>query len=218
MNIIMHMPHVSLKVPKRFYKGLIISKDLFNKYNLEMTDLGIDIVSKDFKYKKIKSKYSRLYCDVERFKDDNLEIMSKYGEGVIYTNLYDGLLFHRHDNKYKNKVLKYYDKYHKKLDIITKQLLKKDDKLLILDCHSFSDKMASHFFEEPFLDICIGVEDNYYDEDILNIIINRINELGYTYKINYPYKGSLVPNCIYDGIIKGNVVSIMLEINKKIYL
>ena len=218
MNIIMHMPHVSLKVPKRFYKGLIISKDLFNKYNLEMTDLGIDILFKDFKYKKIKSKYSRLYCDVERFKDDNLEIMSKYGEGVIYTNLYDGLLFHRHDNKYKNKVLKYYDKYHKKLDIITKQLLKKDDKLLILDCHSFSDKMASHFFEEPFLDICIGVEDNYYDEDILNIIINRINELGYTYKINYPYKGSLVPNCIYDGIIKGNVVSIMLEINKKIYL
>ena len=218
MNIIMHMPHVSLKVPKRFYKGLIISKDLFNKYNLEMTDLGIDILFKDFKYKKIKSKYSRLYCDVERFKDDNLEIMSKYGEGVIYTNLYDGLLFHRHDNKYKNKVLKYYDKYHKKLDIITKQLLKKDDKLLILDCHSFSDKMASHFFEEPFPDICIGVEDNYYDEDILNIIINRINELGYTYKINYPYKGSLVPNCIYDGIIKGNVVSIMLEINKKIYL
>ena len=218
MNIIMHMPHVSLKVPKRFYKGLIISKDLFNKYNLEMTDLGIDILFKDFKYKKIKSKYSRLYCDVERFKDDNLEIMSKYGEGVIYTNLYDGLLFHRHDNKYKNKVLKYYDKYHKKLDIITKQLLKKDDKLLILDCHSFSDKMASHFFEEPFPDICIGVEDNYYDEDILNIIINRINELGYTYKINYPYKGSLVPNCIYNGIIKGNVVSIMLEINKKIYL
>ena len=218
MNIIMHMPHVSLKVPKRFYKGLIISKNLFNKYNLEMTDFGVDTLFKDFKYKKIKPKYSRLYCDVERFKDDKLEIMSKYGEGVIYTNLYDGLLFHRHDNKYKNKVLKYYDKYHKKLDKITQNLLRKDDKLLILDCHSFSDKMASHFFEEPFPDICIGIEENYYDEDILNIIINRIKELGYTYKINYPYKGSLVPNCIYNGIIKGKVVSIMLEINKRIYL
>lgn len=218
MNIIMHMPHVSLKVPKRFYKGLIISKDLFNKYNLEMTDLGVDTLFKEFKYKKIKPKYSRLYCDVERFKDDNLEIMSKYGEGVIYTNLYDGVLFHKHDNKYKNKVLKYYDKYHKKLDKITKKLLKKDNALLILDCHSFSDKMASHFFEEPFPDICIGVEENYYDEDILNIIINRIKELGYTYKINYPYKGSLVPNCIYNGIIRGKVVSIMLEINKRIYL
>ena len=80
MNIIMHMPHVSLKVPKSFYKGLIISKNLFNKYNLEMTDFGIDTLFKDFKYKKIKPKYSRLYCDVERFKDDKLEIMSKYGE------------------------------------------------------------------------------------------------------------------------------------------
>ena len=218
MNILMHMPHVSLKVPKKFYKGLKISKDLFNKYNLEMTDLGIDTLFKDYKYKKIKPKYSRLYCDVERFRNDSMEIMSKYGEGVVYTHLYDGIEFHQHDNKYKQQVLKYYDKYHKRLDRIAKKLLSKDETLLILDCHSFSDKMTSHFYEEPFSDICIGIEENYYDQEILDIIINRIKELGYTYRINYPYKGSLVPNCIFTGKTKGKVVSIMLEINKRIYL
>ncbi len=144
--------------------------------------------------------------------------MSKYGEGVVYTHLYDGTLFHIHNDEYKNKVLEYYDEYHKNLDNITKQLLEEDETLLILDCHSFSDKMASHFFKEPFPDICIGIEEDYYDEEVLNMIISKIKELGYTYKINYPYKGSLVPNCIYNGIIKGKVVSIMLEINKRIYL
>jgi N-formylglutamate amidohydrolase len=218
MNILMHMPHVSLKVPKKFYKGLKIPKDLFNKYNLEMTDLGIDILFKDYKYKKISPKYSRLYCDAERFRDDSMEVMSKYGEGVVYTHLYDGVEYHEHDNKYKRQVLKYYDKYHKKLDRIAKKLLKNDDVLLILDCHSFSDKMASHFYDSPFPDICIGIEENYYDKEILDLIINRIKNLGYSYKINYPYRGSLVPNCIFNGKIKGKVVSIMLEINKRIYL
>lgn len=163
MKIIYHMPHVKLKVPNYFYKGLLISKKEFRQYNLEMTDLGIDELFKDFQGKKVIPKYSRLFCDVERFKDDELEIMSKYGEGVIYTKTYDNKLFHQHDNKYKNKVLKYYDKYHRKLDKIAKKMLKHDDTLLIIDCHSFSDKMASHFFKPPFPDICIGIEEQYFD-------------------------------------------------------
>ena len=218
MNIILHMPHVSLEVPDEFYDGLVISRNLFRKYNLEMTDLGVDELFKDYNYIKIIPKYSRLYCDVERFRDDEIEVMSKYGEGVVYTHAYDGVEFHMHDSDYKNKVLEYYDSYHKDLDDITKRLLEEDDELLILDCHSFSDKMAKHFFKEPFPDICIGIEENYYNQDILNKIVSKIEELGYTYKINYPYIGSLVPNCVFSGKIKGKVCSIMLEINKRIYL
>ena len=78
--------------------------------------------------------------------------------------------------------------------------------------------MTSHFYQEPFPDICIGVEEEYYDEKILNMIINKIKKLGYTYKINYPYKGSLVPNCVLNNEVKGKVVSIMIEINKRTYL
>ena len=78
--------------------------------------------------------------------------------------------------------------------------------------------MASFFFNKPFPDICIGIEENYYDQKILDSIINKIKELGYSYEINYPYKGSLVPNSIYNKKIKGKVISIMLEINKRIYL
>lgn len=126
--------------------------------------------------------------------------------------------FHSHDENYKKKVLKYYDSYHKKLDKLTTKLLKKDEMLLILDCHSFSDKMASSFSSGPFPDICIGIEKDYYDQEILDKIITKITEMGYTYEINYPYKGSIIPNCVFNGKAKGRVVSIMLEINKRIYL
>lgn len=79
--------------------------------------------------------------------------------------------------------------------------------------------MASHFFKPPFPDICIGVEEEYYDKEILNSLIQEITKLDYSYKINYPYKGSLVPNIIYNKKIKyKKVISIMLEINKRIYL
>ena len=87
IQILIHAPHVSLNVPKHFYKDLAISKNLFHKYNLEMADIGLLEFVKDYKYKVVYPKYSRIYCDVERFADDEKEIMSKYGEGVVYTHL-----------------------------------------------------------------------------------------------------------------------------------
>ncbi len=220
MKVLLHIPHSSLKVPKYFYHGLCISKKDFIRYNLEMTDMGVDYLFKDVKGKKFKAKYSRLFCDVERFRNDEDEIMSKLGEGVIYTHLYDGTRFHEHDEKYRKRVLKYYDAYHRKLDKITKRLLKNDETLLIIDCHSFSDKMASHFFKPPFKDICIGIEKDYYNQEIIDTIIKEIEKRNYSYEINYPYKGCLIPNYImnhrYKG--KGKIICVMLEINKRIYL
>ena len=79
-------------------------------------------------------------------------------------------------------------------------------------------KFFDQFETGPFPDICIGVEENYYDQEILDSIILKIKELGYTYEINSPYKGSIIPNIVYKGKVKGKVISIMLEINKRIYL
>lgn len=218
MKIILHMPHTSLKVPRNFFKGLKIEKSLFNKYNLLMSDIGVDLLFSDIKAKRIKAKYSRLYCDVERFADDAKEEMSKFGQGVIYTHTYDGKEFHKHDDFYRKKVLKYYYRYHKNFDRMVTNALKRDNELCIIDCHSFSDKMASMHSEQPFPDICIGLNDGYQNEELVNCIIKKIEERGYTYKINYPYKGSIIPNCVLENKVKGNVYTIMIEINKRIYL
>lgn len=218
MKVLLHLPHVSLRLPKKFYKGLLIDKINLNKYNLTMSDLGIDFLFQDFKTYKIKPKYSRLFCDVEKFKDDNKEVMSKYGQGVIYTHTFDNVKFHQHNQKYRNKVYRYYDRYHRRLDRLVDRLLKKDEDLLILDCHSFSDKLAKQFCGGEYPDICIGVENGYYDQEILGKIIAKIEDSGYTYAINYPYVGSIIPNAFLNGKVKGKVITIMLEINKRIYL
>ena len=85
LKVLLHIPHTSLRVPKIFYNGLKISKYEFRKYNLKMSDIDIDYLFSDIKGKRIKAKYSRMFCDVEKFKDDTKEFMYKYGQGVIYT-------------------------------------------------------------------------------------------------------------------------------------
>lgn len=179
MNVILHMPHTSQEVPTEFYEGLLISRQEFNRYNLLMSDVGIDTLFKDLDGYRVRPKYSRLFCDVERFRNDKDEVMSKVGQGVVYTHTFDGVEFHKNDAEYKTLVLKYYDEYHKRLDTLAENLLEQDKDLLILDLHSFSDQMASSIQAGPFPDICIGVEEEYYNEDVLNQIKEEIHKKGY---------------------------------------
>lgn len=218
--VLLHIPHASIDFPNHFFKGVLLDAEYLYKYAVEMGDIFVDEIFKDFKAKKLLAKYSRLYCDLERYRDDKKEIMSKYGQGVVYTHTYNNILFHIHDDLYKEKVLRYYDKFHKKFDKAALRIVKKGYNLLILDCHSFSEKMASQLHVGPFPDICIGTEEEFYNLDILNYIKKKILEKGLTYKENFPYSGSIIPNAIYNKKekYKGRVISIMIEINKKLYL
>lgn len=47
--------------------------------------------------------------------------------------------------------------------------------------------------------------------------INYFRSDGYTIAINYPYSGSIIPNKYY-GKDNVHIVSIMLEINKRVYM
>ena len=68
--------------------------------------------------------------------------MSKKGMGVIYTNDCNATIAIP-NKKYKSKVLKsYYDKHHNKLDKIVTNILKKYNKCIIIDFHSFTDEMV----------------------------------------------------------------------------
>ena len=42
--------------------------------------------------------------------------------------------------------------------------------------------------------------------------------MGLTFEINYPYKGSIIPNYVFNNKIDKKVISIMIEINKGEYL
>ena len=66
-------------------------------------------------------------------------------------------------------------------------------------------------------DFCIGFEEEFLDYSILNIIESKIRKEGYTIAFNYPYSSSIIPNKYFNAE-DSRVKSIMIEINKRIYL
>ena len=223
-EIIKHIPHSSLEFPEEYdiKARLLTFGRNYIQDNLKMCDLYVDELFKDIEGVEVKAKYTRLYCDVEKFKDDRLEEMAKYGHGYIYTKGLNGKDYFRH-RKINNIDLdsgvdEYYDNHHQTLLNEVRKILAKGKKVLILDLHSFSDEQALSLGEKgPFPDICIGGDYLISDMDVIDLVTTKAKERGYTVGANYPFKGSIYPLGLSKEE-KENVKSVMIEVNKRIYL
>lgn len=213
-NLIIHIPHSSLEVPKYFKDNLLIDEDYFNKENIFISDYKVDnFVPKNYP-NIIKFNYSRMFCDVEKYLDDSKEEMSKYGMGALYTKDSNGKEFVKRTKEEKDYIItNYYKKHHQSLDNMIEKLLSKNIKPIIIDLHSFSDEFVSKVLKkENNPDICIGINENNYDLNLLIKTINHFSSYNYQVQINYPYSGSIISNKYPE------ITSIMIEINKRIYL
>jgi len=160
--------------------------------------------------------FSRIYCDVEKFIDDENEVMSKYGQGVFYTKDCKGNVFRRINQDYKDRILEsYYFPYHKGLDELTLSLL--DKRLIIVDCHSYDEECVQHNKTESYEDICLGYDEQYYSKKLVDGVRDIFVKNGFSVSYNTPYEGTLIPNAIYDKNIP-EVFCIMIEINKRVYM
>lgn len=214
--IVIHIPHSSLYIPEEYKRTALISKGKLDEENLFMCDTGIiDLIPPAFKENTIVFPYSRLYCDVERFRDGS-EPMEAYGMGYIYTHDSMGREIFRPTKEHINRVSQIYDEHHQKLNKLVTDILKEHGKCIVIDLHSFSDETVNRLFGwSDFPDVCIGTEKNYYSEELVKNICDFCRILGLSVERNYPYKGSLVPNQYY-GMENTGIVSVMLEINKRI--
>lgn len=220
-KIILNIPHSSTKLTKE-YKNIkkYIHYDEINTFNFTFSDLFTDKLFSYKKYSHIKAKYSRICVDVEKFVDDNLEIMAKYGLGVIYSKNLNSNKILDITNSYRNLVLnKYYYTYHNKLDNTIKSLLNKNSKVILIDCHSFCDEIIlDKNLKTDLPDICIGVDNDLYNnKNLTDYVFNYFKNLGYNVKINYPYYGTMIPNYLFKEN-NNNFFSLMIEINRNIYL
>lgn len=215
--ILFHIPHSSLKIPKQYWNICIKDKQYIKSTNIFLSDYLTNKLIPS-KCHKLIFKYSRLFCDVEKYKDDSKEAMSKKGMGVIYTKDCDNTITIS-NKKYKRKIIKsYYDKHHNKLDKSVTNLLKKYNRCIIIDFHSFSDEMVKKLFNITNTpDICIGIDNTYVDEKLTNLTFEHFKNYGYSVELNHPYKGTIIPNKYFNKKENG-LSSIMLEINKRIYL
>jgi len=196
--MILHIPHSGTE---------LLGRDISQKDIDYLTDWYTDELFSHENSERIVQKVSRFVCDVERLPDDK-ETMHKKGQGICYTKgTYNNDIIVK-DKEYIIENI--YKEHHKELNEITRKTLTIIPKVVIVDCHSFTPSLG-----DP--DICIGINDNLNkpDKKLINDIVNYINKENLTNKINDPFSGAIIPS---DFINNNKVQSIMIEVNKNLYL
>ena len=139
-EILLHIPHSSYFIPNKYKNLFCITENELRIEQIKMTDSYTNELF-NLPYKKIIFPISRLICDVERFREESQEEMTKQGMWVCYTKTHELKTLKRTTNEHKKEILeKYYDTHHKKFEEKVGNILKQNKKCLIIDCHSFPSK------------------------------------------------------------------------------
>lgn len=216
-KLILHIPHSSTAIP--ILDGYVASSDKIKEEIIKLTDWYTDDLFDSKVDDKIVAPFSRIFCDVERFADDEQEKMSKVGMGVLYEKLDSDELLRKVSPELREKILTdYYWKHHNSFTTIVEEQLKRNGECLIVDCHSFPStpllKAINQNTNTP--DFNIGTDSFHTPQKYIDASIAYFENLGYSLGVDWPYSGSIVPMKYYQKDKRVN--SIMLEINRKLYL
>jgi len=203
-KIILHIPHSSKDIPSEYLVDYFDVTEL-NETLLKLTDTFTEDLFSVDGVEKIIFPYSRIFCDVERFLQDE-PMESKYGQGFYYTHGINLKLFRYDTNK---DIVK--DKYYIPHYSLLKETIQTMNKPLFIDCHSFSNEIypCTPFNADILPDFVLGHNEKEREIRICNLMYNYLNDLGFNVNINQPYLRSLTIN---------NCDSIMIEVNKRLYM
>jgi len=216
-QLVLHIPHSSTKIP--YMDGYVVEDYLLEEEILKLTDWHTDELFFSEDDEMIVAEFSRIFCDPERFTDDSQEIMAQYGMGVLYERNDNGDKIRYVSPDLKNKViLEFYEKHHKKFSDAVNNQLNLFGKAIIIDCHSYPNiPLKRDLDQSPNRpDFNIGTDSYHTPKKLIDLSISFFEEAGYSLGIDKPYKGSIVPMEHYKK--NKNVQTIMLEINRKLYL
>ena len=221
--IIANIPHSSIFIPPDIRNSFLISDKEIERELLLLTDRYVDeLFSSVHEIGGIMVRYniSRMVVDPERFENDEDEVMSTKGMGVIYTKTSKGKEFRSFlsENELKKLLQTFYHHYHRAIENEVQSILEKFGKCLVLDCHSFSSAPLPFELDQgpgrP--DICIGTDKFHTPPSLIKKIENFFNKIPLKTFRNRPYIGTYVP-LRYLGK-EGRVSSIMIEVNRRLYM
>lgn len=214
--ILLNVPHSSTFIPNEEMKYFVT--DRLEHELLVMTDHYCDDLFDDG-YEMIRFPVSRLVCDFERFRDDQMESMSSKGMGVCYVSCSDQKTLRRLPAKHREEIIqKYYDTYHKALELSVEERLGKRGCCLIIDGHSFYESPLPYEFDQSPQrpDICIGTDEYHTPIQLSQYICSFFENKGYTVALNSPFAGTIVPMKYFR--VNSNVKSVMIELNRRLYI
>jgi N-formylglutamate amidohydrolase len=216
-KLILHIPHSSTNIP--LAEGYLVNPIELENEILKLTDWHTEDLFHSDADEMIVADFSRIFCDPERFTDDSQEIMAQYGMGVLYEKNDDGETIRKVTPELKEKILDgYYWKHHKKLSEAVNNQLELFGKALIIDCHSYPGiPLKRDLDKNPVRpDFNIGTDAFHTPPKLVDISVSFFENEGYTLGVDWPYRGSIVPLEHYNK--NRNVQTIMLEINRALYL
>jgi N-formylglutamate deformylase len=216
-KLIIHIPHSSINIP--LLDGYVGTKDKIQEELVKLTDWYTDELFYSDTDTMIVAPFSRLFCDVERFENDAEEVMAKFGMGVLYERFDDGDLLRTVTPTLREYIIKnYYRKHHTHFTNKVTEELTKQETCLIIDCHSFPSIPLIRGLDQTKNrpDFNIGTDPYHTPKELVDASITYFEERGFSLGIDWPYSGTIVPMEHFQKNIK--VHSIMLEVNRKLYL
>lgn len=213
---ILHIPHSSSHIP--FYDGYVVGQQTMKDEINLLTDWFADELF-DLPYLKVVTPFSRIFCDVERFEDDNFEVMSNKGMGMCYTHLDNGELMRVVEPELRERIKsEFYLPHHRALEGLTSELLHKYGHVNVVDCHSFSDIPFNRDLNKdmPRPDFCLGIDEFHTPKELYLLVQDLLTSTGYKVLINNPYSGTIIPMKYFNK--NRNVRGLMIEVNRKLYM
>ncbi|MCX8484044.1 MAG: N-formylglutamate amidohydrolase [Bacteroidia bacterium] len=218
MSLILHIPHASLRIPD--YSHYLLPRDAVDAEALHLTDLYTDeLFAARPDDAVIQAGFCRVYCDVERFDNDTLEPMSKFGMGATYLRCDDGRELRRLTPKQREQILqKFYEPHHDQLTNAVDLALSTVGEASIVDCHSYpaTPLQCSLYRGDAQFDFNIGTDAFHTPTQWTDASVKFFRDRGFSLGVDEPYSGSIVPMKHYQK--NRQLKSIMLEVNRQLYL
>lgn len=219
-KILVHIPHSSMNIPDEYVSSFTADSKIIEKNLIALTDFSTDdLFNHPNHQNRLIFPVSRLLCDVERFENDEDEIMAKMGMGVVYTKGINGeILRPFNDNLRKRIIDQYYKPHHKKLLEEVRRIVNENNYCIIIDAHSFPSIPSRYELDQNTkrADFCIGTDELHTPKSLVRVICNCIEKMGYCVEENKPFSGTIVPLDLYGSSVP--VFSVMIEVNRRLYM
>jgi N-formylglutamate amidohydrolase len=216
-KIILHVPHASTRIS--LLDGYVVDSSVLEKEMLKLTDWYTDDLFYSEKDEMIVADFSRIFCDPERFSDDAQEVMAQYGMGVLYEKSDNGEVIRIVSPELREKILQsYYWRHHSQFSAAVNDQLVRFGKAFIVDCHSYPSKPLTRDLDQQPIrpDFNIGTDAFHTPQELVDTAVTFFEKAGYSVGVDWPYSGAIVPMEHYRK--NKGVVSIMLEVNRALYL
>ena len=220
--ILLSVPHCGTEFPEglkpEYNQSLIQAPDDTDWFVHQLYDFApaMDITV-------IHAKYSRWVIDLNR------DPLSKplYSDGRIITATCPTTTFFGEpiyndkrevvdENEVKNRVEKYYDPYHQKIQELLNDLKQEFGRVLLWDCHSIRQSVPP-IHKEKFPDLILGdADETSASSSLIETAISNLKSGGYGFSHNHPFKGGYITR--HFGRPSENQHALQLEMTKVNYM